>query len=47
MKQSVIKWQTKKKLQMNTDIVSIEQQITDLFAKSPTHIFEAEDMDSL
>jgi hypothetical protein len=32
---------------MNVNILSIEQQFFDLFSKSPTHIFKAEDLVSL
>jgi oligoribonuclease NrnB/cAMP/cGMP phosphodiesterase (DHH superfamily) len=47
LKRSIIKWKTLKKKQLNEDLLSIEQQINDLFVKSPPQIFEQEDLDLL
>ena len=47
MKTFVIKWKTIKKKQLNADLISIEQQLFDLFEKCPSQIFEQEDLELL
>jgi hypothetical protein len=36
-----------KKKQLNADLISIEQQLSDLFEKCPSQIFEQEDLELL
>jgi hypothetical protein len=47
LKTFVIKWKTIKKKQLNADLISIEQQLFDLFEKCPSQIFEQEDLELL
>lgn len=42
LKCSVINWQTIKKKQLNADLISIDQQLSNLFENFPSQIFEQE-----
>jgi hypothetical protein len=47
LKQAVIKWKLKKKQKMKVDMVHVEEQIAALFDNNLSHIFDADDLNTL
>jgi hypothetical protein len=47
LKQVVVKWKIKKKQKMKVDLVHLEQKITTLFDNNHSHLFDAEDLNTL